>query len=538
MKDMINKDVLRNIGLSTAALFLASCADRGVAVIPGIDQGASGTPTESATAPGQETPVPNNSEFVSSEKGKYVEMSPERLVELSNSYMTGEVTAYELGMDPKQGVMKNILKTLSSEDKSKKDIVGGFTLDSGLGGDSDFLIVEDQGEYALVRSNEGGMSTLQRLEYEGNVLYGDYRDNDGSFPVTEPKIGEGSFNSWMVFDPNGDVWMFGENDGKLHKVDGGNTIFKNAQPVSAFGIFEQADSLMAENGSYQFDRTDEGQAQISFDNGLVYEWNNGKLVEVIKQEFPQAFLDLKLPAKELEHFKVQSNGDVWDTRGVGSKAYDKESNSYSIKYGNWVLNKDGILVPGEVSTDNLHCVKENISCVQDSNSKIYDGDAYMLDANSTGAFVRVDVRDPVTNELFGIGDGVVFQTENGQTPPVLFQVATTQIPTRNYRGWELYGLNSEAITKEEAQTIVGAERIAEVLPAGLEVELYFMKAYTVRLQEFVRGLNPGSKILGYAYGDKEFLKEQNRVLESLQNGTFDSTDLPYLLNSTTGNANW
>lgn len=260
-------------------------------------------------------------------------------------------------------------------------------------------------------------------------------------------------------------------------------------------------------------------------------------IETPVREYPQEFLDLHLSSKDLKNFTIQKDGSVIDVRD-GSIAYDAEGKLISVKYGNWVLNAEGKLVAGEVSTDNLHCVKEKISCVQGSQSKIYEGDAYMLDGNSTGAFERVEVRDPVTNELFGIGDGVVLQTENGQTPPVLFQVATIKIPTRNYRGWMLFGLNPEAITKEEAQTIVGAERLGEVLPAGVEVELYFMKEYTQRLEEFVRGLHPGSRILGYVYGNKEFLKEQNRVLEGLQHGTFDSTDLPFLLNSSTGDANW
>lgn len=292
-------------------------------------------------------------------------------------------------------------------------------------------------------------------------------------------------------------------------------------------------SLLSNGGHFDFEQG----GYVNASGEVVYTVeSSGEIVEAVVREFPQVFLDLKLSATELKNFEIQPDGSVMDDRDK-LIVIDAEGNFVgSIRYGNWVLNKEGKLVPGEVSTDNLFCVKNNKPCVSDYMDKdIYKVDNYLVDGNSTAAFERISVKDPKTGEVVGVGDTLMVKTVGGEFP-LIVQFAKTDSPTANdlalaghLRLW-----THLAITKEESRTMLSADRLGEFLPAGFEIELYFAKQYAPRMQEFVAGYNPGSAMMKLLYTDPGFVAEQNKILKSIQNGTFKDTDFPFLYNPLSG----
>lgn len=336
LDDML-KDAERGFGAKKAlvigagAVAIASCSG--------------GMPTESKpnldptlTAPSSvlETPVPGKAEFESDVPGKFGEMSETRMVELYGSFVNGKTVEYQQGIDPTDGVVKNIAILVAPELKQGLDLRTGFELTEAGGGKSEFLVFDENGRQILVRNNPDGTSVLLELTFPeiGLQQWGVYRDVQGNYPVNQPNVGEGAFVPWLTMSTDG-VWMYSPADNKLHKVEGWETHFKNASPTPINTMFFQEDQLESQYGQGDYERVGTEAPTLTFDNGMKFEWNGTEYVPVVdiasSEEGKNAiaiFNELKVDPSTYE---LKMDGDVI----VG---IDKEAGKEVMRDGEFELH--------------------------------------------------------------------------------------------------------------------------------------------------------------------------------------------------------
>lgn len=309
-------DALSNSVL-TATMLLNACAPARASETPKPGEAGSGglaTETAEVASPsGFETPVPGKAEFESEIGARYVEMTETRMAELNQEFLNGDVVGYQKATDASDGQEKFMLINVPNEERGRFDLMTGYEMklnDQGGTTASEMLVMEAGGVYYLARKNETGISiNLELRDPSGLVQWGVYRDNDGVYPITQPSVGQGVFVPWMTatLDSEGKItgsWVYSPSDNKLHYLDQWETHFKNASPLPASTLFEQANVLVDENGSYEYDRDGLEAPTLTFENGMVVTWDGTKWVtessqvpEEIRQAQENLGPDYKLVAK-------------------------------------------------------------------------------------------------------------------------------------------------------------------------------------------------------------------------------------------------
>jgi hypothetical protein len=256
--------------------------------------------------------------------------------------------------------------------------------------------------------------------------------------------------------------------------------------------------------------------------------DNWKLVDGVMPvpKPPQFFLDIGLSREDLKNFIVQEDGTVIDKRD-GSVAYNVYHRLVSVKYGNWVLDANGKLVPGDVSLDNMSCIQEGTPCIKDDVDIYLDSaTVHRVQALSTGAFERTIIHKPGAQEVWGIGDIAWMKTKNGVFPLLV------TFEDKDKIGYNvLYKTMSVrvmgGISANFPKKMLSPIQVENALPPGFSIEIGSIQAENKTLKRFAQ-YEEGSRFLN-RFNNEAYIEKVNTFFNSLKKGTPATLDLDYLL---------
>lgn len=362
-------------GLIAGALALAACsAAMPTESKPNLDPAIVATPMESGRTE-LETPVPGMSEFESSVPATMEAMSIPRLNELREKFLESQVVGYQEQTNPSSGAVELNTITLSAEYKAQMQLRDGIVLSEPGGGQWECLFYEivygDISEAVMACNVEGGGMFIPYRQIDSNrglVQWNFFADSSGNYPVSTAEAA--MVRPVMLLEMTSGVdisrgWMWSPKDGKLHEIKDAAVNFKNAAAFPITNRYAAEETLEDEYGSAAYTWPADGKPTLTFDNGMVFEWDGAQYVQVendtAAESAPMSELDQQIfkaapdveELKDAEGIKEKVWNDVY-----GTAVYLDESGEV---VGYWVPNRfnkdrgvfkravmiDGVMMVGE-----------------------------------------------------------------------------------------------------------------------------------------------------------------------------------------------
>lgn len=318
-------------GLITGALALAACSGAmPTESKPNFDPATVAAPTESGRAE-LETPVPGMAEFESSVPATVEAMSIQRLDELRDKFKDSQVVGYQEQINPSSGAVELNTITLSAEYKAQMQLRDGIVLSEQGGGQWECLFFEivygDISEAVMACNVEGGGMFIPYRQIDSNrglVQWNFFADSSGNYPVSTAEAA--MVRPVMLLETTSGVdisrgWMWSPKDGKLHEIKDAAVNFKNAAAFPITDRYAAEETLEQEYGNAAYTWPVDGKPTLTFDNGMVFEWDGTQYVQVendtAAESAPMSELDQQIfdSAPEIEGVeKVMHN--LWGVVGV------------------------------------------------------------------------------------------------------------------------------------------------------------------------------------------------------------------------------
>lgn len=285
------------IASGLAAPLLVGCAMG----VPNAEANPTGLPPVvlEANKPGLETPVPGMAWYESEVPGNLVEMSSADTEKLRDKFDKSPVVGYQQHLSNGQLQFESI--TLPPEYKAAMQLRGGIKLNEAGGGEWNVLIYElqdgkDTQEFFAFETEVGFIIPVKSTDAKnGLVQYSMFLDMDGNYPVSEDKAN--SVRPLITFkvDSSGNIekgWMWSTGDDKLHEIVDITSHFKNASPNLNNLSFQLEEKLESQFGNAVY-TWPQGEAQtLTFDNGMVFEWNGSEYVQKGDEESTSNLVDV------------------------------------------------------------------------------------------------------------------------------------------------------------------------------------------------------------------------------------------------------
>lgn len=352
-------------GLIAGALALAACsAAMPTESKPNFDPATVATPIESGRTE-LETPAPGMSEFESSVPATMEAMSIQRLNELREKFLKGQVVGYQEQINPSSGALELGTITLSEEYKAQMHLRDGMVLSEPGGGQWECLFYEivygDVSEAVMACNVEGGGMFIPYRQTDSNrglMQWNFFVDSSGNYPVSS--VEAAIVRPVMLLEMASGVdisrgWMWSPKDGKLHEIKDAAVNFKNAAAFPITNRYAAEETLEDEYGNAAYTWPVDGKPTLTFDNGMVFEWDGTQYVQVENdtavESAPMSELDQQIfdSAPEIEGVeKVMHN--LWGVVGVDENGeITKYWDYYEYNYdrGDWrevVREENGHLV--------------------------------------------------------------------------------------------------------------------------------------------------------------------------------------------------
>lgn len=302
-----------------------------------------------------ETPTAGMPEFESPIAATLVKMDSVRTEELRDKFIENDVVYYEVGIDPTNGKPASRLSALDSVAKKSMQLINSVVMSEPSGGKWECLIFGNndgnEGVFNLVCNTENGMF-IPRQIYDpttGLMSWSFYIDTEGNYPVDFSEAYVVRPVIQFVLDENNLIkrgWMWSKVDGKLHEMKDVETQFKLAKPALYVDQYGAEADLEQKYGDGVYTWPDDGRPTLTFDNGMIFEWDGQTYVEVKFSEADRQILDA---ATEIEGI-TRKLDKLWGVVGMNEEGKMTKYwayNPYNYDRGEWkdvVREENGHLI--------------------------------------------------------------------------------------------------------------------------------------------------------------------------------------------------
>jgi len=238
-----------------------------------------------------ETPKASMPEFESPVAATLVKMDSVKTEQLRDKFNEGDVVYYEIGLDPTSGKPTSRLNNLNSEARKSMKLINSIVMSEPSGGKWECLIFGNndgnEGVFSLICNTENGMF-IPRQIYDpttGLMSWSFYIDAKGNYPVDFSEAYVVRPVVQFLLDEKNLVnrgWMWSKIDGKLHEIKDVETQFKSAIPALSADQYGAETDLEKKYGEGDYSWPDDGRPTLTFDNGMVFEWNGEEYIEVME----------------------------------------------------------------------------------------------------------------------------------------------------------------------------------------------------------------------------------------------------------------